>query len=93
MTTFEQPELKMQLKAYQICSVFAYKMMTSKKCDARWDQILLGTSEMPLESVLEGCYRNRLQGSEQLQTVFSMYHEELSRDCVAPSYQKLRSMV
>ena len=34
--------------------------------DTRWDQILLGTSEMPPENVLEGLCRNRLQGSEQL---------------------------
>ena len=54
---------------------------------------LTGTSEMPPENVLEGLYRNRLQGSEQLQTVFAMYNQELSRYRVAPSYQKLRSMV
>ena len=35
--------------------------------DTRWDQILLGTSVM-----LEGWYTNRLQGTEQLQTVFAM---------------------
>ena len=33
--------------------------------DTRWDQILLRTSEMPPEGVLEGLYRNRLQASEQ----------------------------
>ena len=37
--------------------------------DTRWDQISMGTSEMPLENVLEGLYKNRLQGSEQLQHV------------------------
>ena len=45
------------------------------------------------ENVLESLYRNRLQGSEQLQTVFSTCNQELSRDCVAPSYQTLGSMV
>ena len=39
------------------------------------------------------CTKNRLQGSEQLQTVFAMYNQDLSRDRVAPSYQKLRRMV
>ena len=52
--------------------------------DTRWDQILLGTIEMP---------RNRLQGFEQLQTVFAMYNQELSRDRVPPSCEKLRKMV
>ena len=61
--------------------------------DTRWDQILSGTSEMPPENVLEGLYKNRLQVSEQLQTVFAMYNQELSRDRVAPRYQKLRKMV
>ena len=45
------------------------------------------------ENVLEVLYRNRLQGSEQLQTIFAMYNQELSRDRVTPSYQKLMRMV
>ena len=61
--------------------------------DIRWHQILLGTSEMPPENVLEGLCKNRLQGSEQLQTVFTMYNRELNRDKVTPSYHKLRNMV
>ena len=32
--------------------------------DTRWDQILLGTNEMPPENVLEGLYKHKLQGSE-----------------------------
>ena len=64
-----------------------------KDFDTRWDQILLGTSEMPPENVLEGLQRKRLQGSEQLQTVFAMYNQELSRGRVEPSYQKSRKMV
>ena len=43
--------------------------------DARTDQILLGTSEMPPENVLEGL-NNKMQGSEQLQTLFAMYNQE-----------------
>ena len=44
---------------------------------------------MPPETVLDSLYKNRLQGSEQLQTVLAMYNQELSRDRVAPIYQKL----
>ena len=61
--------------------------------DTRWDQILLGTSVMPSEKALEGLGKNKLQGSEQLQTVFAMHKQELSRDHVTPSYQRLRNMV
>ena len=56
--------------------------------ETTWDQILFGTSEMPPENVLEDLYGNRLQGSEQIQTVFEMYNQELSRDHVAPRCQK-----
>ena len=60
--------------------------------NSRWAPILLGTSEMPPEYVLEGLCRNGLHGSE-LQTVFAMYNQEWSRDRVARSYQKYRKMV
>ena len=45
---------------------------------------------MPPENVEEGLYKNKLQGSEQLQTGFAKYNQELNRDQVA---QKLRTMV
>ena len=48
--------------------------------DTRWGQIFIGTSEVPPENVFEGLYRNISQGSKQLQTVFAMYNQELSRD-------------
>ena len=53
----------------------------------------MGTSEMSPENVLEGLHKHRLQGSEQLQTMFAMYNQELSGDRVAPSYQKFKRMV
>ena len=51
---------------------------------------LLGTSEMPPENVLKGLNKNRMQGSEQLQTLFAMYNQELSRDRVTSIYRTLR---
>ena len=38
-------------------------------------------------------YKNHLQGSEEFQTVFPMYNQDLSRDRVASRYQKLWKMV
>ena len=61
--------------------------------DTRWDQILSGTSERPQENVMEGLYKMKLQGSEQLQTVFALCNQELNRDKVTPSYQRLRTMI
>ena len=60
---------------------------------ARWDQILLGTNEMPPENILEGLHKNRLQGSEQIQTVFAMYNKDMNRYQMAPSYQQFKKMV
>ena len=37
--------------------------------DTRWDHILLRTSELPHEIVIESLYKMKLQGSDQLQTV------------------------
>ena len=61
--------------------------------DTKWDQSLLGTSESLHESVLEGLYRTKLQGSDQLQTVLALHNQEWNRDKVAPNYQQLRTMV
>ena len=55
------------------------------------DQILVETSEMPPENVLEGLCENRLHGSEQNQTVFSMYNMELRRDRVVNAIRKLKN--
>ena len=60
--------------------------------DQRWDQILLGTSELPHENVLEVSYTIKLQGSDQLQTLLALYNQELNRDRVTPSCQRLRTM-
>ena len=50
-------------------------------------------SEIPPENVLECLYNMKLQGFEQLQTVLAMYNQELNRDSVTPSYQRLTTMV
>ena len=42
--------------------------------------------------VPEGLYKHKVQGSE-LQTLFARYNQELNRDHVTPSCQKLRKMV
>ena len=48
---------------------------------------------MPPENVLQGLYNKTLQGSEQLRTVLTMYIQEVNRDQVTPSFQKLTNMV
>ena len=52
---YNQLELLRQLKVYRFCSIFC-SQSDVLDFDTRYDQILLGTSEMPLENVLEGLY-------------------------------------
>ena len=61
--------------------------------DTIWDQILMEQVRCLRKNVLEGLYKNELQGPEQLHTVFSLYNRELNRDRVTLSYQKLGRMV
>ena len=89
---FSQPELMIQFKASQIRTAFADKKLTSKISTQDWTESHLEQVKCLLEKVLEGLFKMKLQGSEQLQTVFAMYNQELSRDCVAPSCEKLRRM-
>ena len=73
--------------------LFAYNMMASKISIQDGIGQNLETSEMPPEMVPEGLYRNRLQVSEQLQTVFAMYNQDLSRDRVAPSQKNGKTLI
>ena len=61
--------------------------------DTRLDQVLLKTSEIPEENVLEGLYKMKLQGSAQHQTVLAVYDQGMNRDRVSQSYQRLRTLV
>ena len=89
MDTFTQPELMIRLTVSRIC----LQNDNVQYFDARWDQLLSGTSDVPPENVQEGLYKNKLQCAEQLQTVFAMYNQELNRYPAAPNYQKLRKVV
>ena len=48
--------------------------------DARWDKVLLSTSEVPNDKILSSYYKMRVRESDQLRTVLAMYEQEnLSR--------------
>ena len=65
--TFKQPELMMQLKGCEICSIFASRMAAFKISMQDVTKFLPETSELPRENVLDGLYKMKLQGSDQLQ--------------------------
>ena len=62
----------MQLKTYQICSMFPCRETTFRISDTRWDQAPLSASEVPKENVLESVYKMKIPGSVQLQTLTAM---------------------
>ena len=61
----------------------------SQDCDTRWDQAASTASEVPPENVLDGFYKMKIRGSVQLQTVLTMYDQEMDRDRVMPSDQMI----
>ena len=93
MITFKQLELVMQLKACQTCSIFACRRTTFKISIQDGTKFYLEqVSQSPLENVLESLYKMKFEGSEQLQTELALYNQELNRDEVTPSYQRMRTM-
>ena len=62
MTTFKPPELMMQLKACLDLFNICLQNDDVQDFDARWDQILLGTSEIPPENVLGRFVKNEVAG-------------------------------
>ena len=53
--------------------------------DVRWDHALLSVSEMPLDPILEGLYKSKLQNSAQLHTVLALYDQETARNNGKPN--------
>ena len=61
--------------------------------DTRWDQIFLGTSEMLSENVFEGLHKRNCKIPNHFKQCLQLYSQELSRDDVTLSCQRLRTMV
>ena len=62
--------------------------------DVRWDHALLSVSEMPLDVMLEGLYKSKLQDSVQLQTVLALLRpRNCSKTMGKTSYLRLKTSV
>ena len=60
----------------------------------RWDQVLIGNKrEYLMRMSWKICTRWGYKVLKKLQTSLAMYNQELSRNGVSPSYQRLRTMV
>ena len=60
--------------------------------DFRWDQALLSASEIPMEMVLDGFFKSKLQELVQLQTVSALYDQESVRNNCQTSYSRLKRL-
>ena len=80
----------MQYKVYQICSIYACRMTTSKISTYDGTEQLLSASA---EMVLEWFYKSKLQDSVQHQTVLHLYDQETVRDTWQPSYSRLKTAI
>ena len=61
--------------------------------DTRWDEILLSTTKIPLDDVLESLYKLRVRESDQPRTVLELYDMEIHQKISMPNCQKLKTMV
>ena len=48
--------------------------------DARWDQVLLSTSQVPSDGILESLCKMRVRESDHHQTVLATYEQEINQD-------------
>ena len=49
-----------------------------QEIDTRWDQVLMSTSEVPNDRILESLYKMRMRESNKLQTVLAMCEQEIN---------------
>ena len=61
--------------------------------DAKWDEILLSMTKIPLADVLESFYKWRIRVSDKRKTVLELYDMEIHQKISMPNYQKLKTLV
>ena len=49
-----------------------------QEIDTRWDHVLMSTSEVPNDRILESLYKMRMRESAKLQTVLAMCEQEIN---------------
>ena len=61
--------------------------------DLRWEQAIFSISNPPADQILGSLYKSKSQDSLQLQTVLSLYNQDLIRRGGEPDYNRLRLCV
>ena len=72
---------------------FSLKNDDVQDFDVRWDHASLSVSEMPLDMILEGLYKSKLQNSARLQTVLALHDQEMARNSGKHSNSQLKTAV
>ena len=61
--------------------------------DSKWNEILLTTTQIPSDDILEGLYQLRIRESDKLKTVLELYNMEIHQKKAGPDCRRLRTMV
>ena len=61
--------------------------------DARWDEVLLSTTKIPSDEILERLYKLKIRESVQLKIVLELYDLDVHQKISVPNLQKLKTMV
>ena len=61
--------------------------------DSKWDGILVSTTKIPHDDILEGLYKLRTRESEKRKTVLELYDLETHQKKLGPHYHRLKIRV
>ena len=61
--------------------------------DSKWDGILLSTTKIPSDDILEGLYKLRIRESEKFKTVLELYDLEIHQKKAGHDCHKLKTKV
>ena len=72
-------------KTIPTCSLF-FRNDDIQEFDSKWDGILLSSTKIPHDDILEGLYKLRVRESEKLKTVLELYDLETHQKKLGPDY-------
>ena len=72
---------------------FLFEVMIFRNSIRRRNGILLSTTKMPSDDMLEGLYKLRKRESEKLKTVLELYNMEIHQKKAGLDYHRLKTMV
>ena len=61
--------------------------------DPRWDEILLSSTKIPSDDILESLFNLRIRESDQTKTVLDLHDMEIHHKISMPNYQTLKTIV